>query len=161
MQEPIKVKIEMEDGGVMQAELYPDIAPATVENFLGLVDAGFYNGLTFHRVIARFMIQGGCPRGDGTGGPGHTIVGEFDQNGHPNPLKHKRGVLSMARTSDPNSAGSQFFIMHADSPRLDGAYAAFGKLTDGFDVLDRLALCKTDWRDRPSTPLVIRSITRA
>ena len=161
MSEQVKVKIVMEDGGVMLAELYPDIAPKTVDNFLTLVDEGFYNGLTFHRVIPRFMIQGGCPNGDGTGGPAHTIVGEFDQNGFKNPLKHTRGVLSMARTSDPNSAGSQFFIMHADSPHLDGAYAAFGKVIEGIDVVDRLATVPTDWRDRPKTPLVIKDIVRA
>ena len=160
MSEQLKVKFEMEDGGVMIAELYPDLAPKTVENFLMLVDQGFYNGLTFHRVIPRFMIQGGCPKGDGTGGPAHTIVGEFDQNGHKNPLKHDRGVLSMARPSDPTAAGSQFFIMHANSPHLDGAYAAFGKVVEGLDVVDRIATSETDWRDCPKTPIVMKQVTR-
>ena len=149
MSEQVKVKIVMEDGGVMLAELYPDIAPKTVENFLTLVDEGFYNGLTFHRVIPRFMIQGGCPNGDGTGGPAHTIVGEFDQNGFKNPLKHTRGVLSMARSMMPNSAGSQFFIMHADAPHLDGQYAAFGKVIEGLDAVDTIASTQTGRADRP------------
>ena len=125
-----QIDVEMEDGSHMRAELYPEIAPKTVENFLKLVDDHFYDGLTFHRVIEGFMIQGGCPDGTGTGGPGWQIPGEFAQNGHPNPLAHTKGVLSMARAMDPNSAGSQFFVMTSDSPHLDGAYAAFGKLMD-------------------------------
>jgi len=124
---------------VMNAELYPEIAPLTVANFVKLIEEGFYNGLTFHRIISGFMIQGGCPDGTGTGGPGHTIKGEFSSNGIENNLKHSRGVLSMARSQNPNSAGSQFFIMHADSPHLDGQYAAFGKLIDGLDILDKIA----------------------
>ena len=134
----MKIKIETEFGD-MVAELYPEIAPLTVANFVKLAKEGFYNGLTFHRIISGFMIQGGCPEGTGTGGPGHSIKGEFSANGIENNLKHSRGVLSMARSQSPNSAGSQFFIMHADSPHLDGQYAAFGKLTDGFDVLDKIA----------------------
>ena len=129
MEHPI-VTIEMENGGVIRAELYPEIAPKSAANFIDLVKKGFYDGLTFHRVIKGFMIQGGCPKGDGTGGPGYTIFGEFKQNGFENPLKHTRGVLSMARAGDPNSAGSQFFIMTDDAPHLDGAYAAFGKVVD-------------------------------
>ena len=138
-----KVTIEMVDGGVMTGELYEDIAPKTVENFIKLVEDGFYDGLIFHRVIPGFMIQGGCPKGDGTGGPGWTIEGEFTLNGFQNDLKHERGVLSMARTMDPNSASSQFFVMHRDAPHLDGQYAGFGKLTDGFDVLDKIAQTRT------------------
>ena len=134
----MKIKLETEFG-VMNAELYPEIAPLTVANFVKLIEEGFYNGLTFHRIISGFMIQGGCPDGTGTGGPGHTIKGEFSSNGIENNLKHSRGVLSMARSQNPNSAGSQFFIMHADSPHLDGQYAAFGKLIDGLDILDKIA----------------------
>ena len=153
----------MEDGGVMKAELYPEIAPASVKNFVDLASKGFYNGLIFHRVIPGFMIQGGCPNGNGMGGPGYTIKGEFSANGFKNDLKHTRGVLSMARTSDPNSASSQFFVMHADAPHLDAQYAGFGKLTDGFDVLDAIASVKTGnygWymADVPKTPVVIEKI---
>ena len=135
----IKVIIEMENGDVMRGELYPEVAPKTVENFVKLANDGFYNGLTFHRVIPGFMIQGGCPKGNGTGGPGWTIEGEFTKNGFENNLKHERGVLSMARAMSPNSAGSQFFIMHADYPYLDGDYAAFGRITEGLDAVDRIA----------------------
>ena len=133
------IKIEMQDGAIMKAELYPDIAPITVENFVNLINEGFYNGLTFHRVIDGFMIQGGCPNGTGMGGSGKNIKGEFSGNGVPNDLVHSRGVLSMARSSNPNSASSQFFIMHLNSPHLDGQYAAFGKITDGIDVVDYIA----------------------
>ncbi len=152
------VTITMEDGGVMKGELYPDIAPITVENFKKLADEKFYDGLIFHRVIKGFMIQGGDPLGTGTGGPGYSIKGEFAQNGVKNDLKHTRGVLSMARAMDPDSAGSQFFIMHKDAPHLDGAYAAFGKITEGLDVLDRIAGVRTDWSDRPLEEQQISSI---
>ncbi|MCL2774004.1 MAG: peptidylprolyl isomerase [Oscillospiraceae bacterium] len=148
----------MEDGGVITAELYPDIAPVTVENFINLVNKGFYNGLIFHRVIPNFMIQGGDPNGTGTGGPGHTIKGEFKSNGFENNLKHERGVLSMARTSDPDSAGSQFFIMVKDSPHLDGQYASFGKVTGGIDVVDRIVSVKRDYNDMPATDQKMKSI---
>lgn len=148
----------MADGGVIKLELYPDIAPITVENFVSLVEEGFYDGLIFHRVIAGFMIQGGCPHGTGMGGPGHQITGEFAANGIPNPLKHERGVISMARAMDPNSAGSQFFIMHEDAPHLDGQYAAFGKMTDGFETLDEIATTKTSFGDRPMFDMVIKSV---
>ncbi|MBO4217289.1 MAG: peptidylprolyl isomerase [Clostridia bacterium] len=154
-----KIRIEMEDGGVMTAELYPEYAPITVGNFKKLAEKGFYDGLIFHRVIAGFMIQGGDPTGTGRGGPGHTIKGEFSSNGVKNPLKHTRGVLSMARSMMPDSAGSQFFIMHKDAPHLDGQYAAFGKLTDGFDVLDRIAGTATDYSDRPLKDQRIKSMT--
>lgn len=153
-----KIVITMENGGVMEAELYPEIAPITVENFEKLVEQGFYDGLIFHRVIPGFMIQGGCPEGNGTGGPGHTIKGEFNANGVKNDLKHSRGVLSMARTMDPDSAGSQFFIMHADAPHLDGQYAAFGKLTGGLEVVDQIAAAPTDFRDKPKQEQKIASI---
>ena len=153
------VTIEMESGGKMTAELYPEYAPKTVENFLSLVKKGFYDGLTFHRVIEGFMIQGGCPKGNGTGGPGYCIKGEFASNGVENPLKHTRGVLSMARTADPDSAGSQFFVMHSDAPHLDGQYAAFGKLISGFETLDAVAETDTDWRDAPLTPQRIKKVT--
>ena len=133
------VTIEMESGGVIKAELYPDVAPITVENFVSLIEKGFYNGLTFHRNIPGFVIQGGCPEGTGMGGPGYSIKGEFASNGVENNLKHTRGVLSMARAMDPNSAGSQFFIMHADAPHLDGDYAAFGMVIEGMDVVDQIA----------------------
>lgn len=149
----------MENGDVMKAELYPEIAPNTVCNFISLIRKGFYNGLTFHRVIQGFMIQGGCPEGTGTGGPGYSIRGEFAQNGVENPLKHTAGVLSMARAMHPDSAGSQFFIMHKDAPHLDGAYAAFGKIIQGMDVVDKIAGVPTDFRDRPKTPQVIQSMT--
>ena len=150
--------ITMKDGGVMSGELYPDIAPITVENFKKLADEKFYDGLTFHRIIKGFMIQGGDPEGTGMGGPGYTIKGEFASNGVQNDLKHTRGVLSMARTMDPDSAGSQFFIMHQDAPHLDGEYAAFGKITEGLDVLDRIASVKTNWSDQPWEEQVIASI---
>ena len=149
MANPI-VKIEMENGGVITAELYPEIAPNTVANFVNLVEKGFYDGLIFHRVIPGFMIQGGDPQGTGMGGPGYSIKGEFARNGfRQNNLRHKRGVLSMARSMMPNSAGSQFFIMHADAPHLDGDYAAFGMVTDGLDVVDRIAAARTGMQDRP------------
>lgn len=153
-----KAKIEMENGGVMVVELYEDIAPITCENFINLVKEGFYNGLIFHRVIEGFMIQGGCPKGNGTGGPGHTIKGEFASNGVENNLKHERGVISMARTMDKNSAGSQFFIMHQDAPHLDGEYAAFGKLIEGYDVLDEIAKTPTDYMDKPLEERKIKKI---
>ena len=149
------VKIRMADGGVIKAELYPEIAPISVENFIKLAGNGFYNGLTFHRVIPGFMIQGGCPEGTGTGGPGYTIKGEFASNGIRNDLKHTRGVLSMARAMAPDSAGSQFFIMHEDAPHLDGQYAAFGKVIEGMDVVDRIASVRTDYADKPLEPVVI------
>ena len=145
--------------GKITAELYPDIAPNTVNNFISLVKKGFYDGLIFHRVIRGFMIQGGCPEKTGMGGPGYSIKGEFSQNGFNNELKHTPGVLSMARTMDPDSAGSQFFIMHAAAPHLDGAYAAFGKVTDGLDVVNAIAETPTDWSDRPMEDQVIESVT--
>ena len=148
MANPI-VTIQMKDGGVMKAELFPDIAPITVKNFVDLAAKGFYNGLIFHRVIPDFMIQGGDPEGTGMGGPGYCIKGEFSANGVRNDLKHTRGVLSMARANDPDSAGSQFFIMHADYPYLDGQYAAFGKLIEGIEVVDKIASVRTDYNDRP------------
>lgn len=144
--------------GDIKAELYPDVAPVTVKNFVDLIKKGFYNGLTFHRVIDGFMIQGGCPKGNGTGGPGYCIKGEFRANGVKNDLKHERGVLSMARAMDPDSAGSQFFIMHETSPHLDGQYAAFGKVTDGMDVVDRIASVRTDFNDRPLEKVVINEM---
>ena len=157
-QNPI-VTFTMENGDVMKAELYPDVAPNTVNNFISLVKKGFYDGLIFHRVIAGFMIQGGDPEGSGIGGPGYSIKGEFTYNGVENNLKHSRGVLSMARAQHPDSAGSQFFIMHADAPHLDGQYAAFGKLVEGEDVLDSIASIDTDWSDRPRTPQVMKTVT--
>ena len=157
-QNPI-VTFTMENGDVMKAELYPDVAPNTVNNFISLVKKGFYDGLIFHRVIAGFMIQGGDPEGSGIGGPGYSIKGEFNYNGVENNLKHSRGVLSMARAQHPDSAGSQFFIMHADAPHLDGQYAAFGKLVEGEDVLDSSASIDTDWSDRPRTPQVMKTVT--
>ena len=153
------VTFTMENGDVMKAELYPDVAPNTVNNFISLVKKGFYDGLIFHRVIAGFMIQGGDPEGSGIGGPGYSIKGEFNYNGVENNLKHSRGVLSMARAQHPDSAGSQFFIMHADAPHLDGQYAAFGKLVEGEDVLDSIASIDTDWSDRPRTPQVMKTVT--
>ena len=153
------ITITMENGDVMKGELYPEIAPNTVNNFISLVNKGFYNGLIFHRVINGFMIQGGCPVGTGMGGPGYSIKGEFAQNGFPNDLKHTPGVLSMARAMHPDSAGSQFFIMHQTSPHLDGAYAAFGKITEGLEIVNKIAETDTDYSDRPLTPQVIRSIT--
>ena len=153
------VTITMKDGGVIKAELYPDIAPNTVNNFISLIQKGYYNGLGFHRVISGFMIQGGCPDGTGAGGPGYSIRGEFKQNGFDNDLKHEPGVLSMARTMAPDSAGSQFFIMHKASPHLDGQYAAFGKVTEGMDVVDRIARTRKDFRDKPVEPQVMESVT--
>ena len=143
------VTITMENGDVMKAELYPEIAPNTVNNFIGLINSGYYNGLIFHRVIKGFMLQGGCPEGTGMGGPGYCIKGEFSNNGFENNLKHTEGVLSMARTMIPDTAGSQFFIMHKTSPHLDGEYAAFGKIIEGMDVVNRIAEEPTDYSDRP------------
>lgn len=153
------VTITMENGDVMKAELYPEIAPNTVNNFISLVKKGYYNGLIFHRVINGFMIQGGCPDGDGTGGPGYTIKGEFSQNGVPNDLAHTEGVLSMARAMHPDSAGSQFFIMHKNAPHLDGAYAAFGKVTEGMDIVNKIAEVQTDYSDRPLREQKIKTMT--
>ena len=147
-QNPI-VTIEMENGDIMKAELYPEIAPNTVNNFISLINKGFYDGVIFHRVIKGFMLQGGDPDGNGTGGPGYSIKGEFSQNGFKNDLKHTEGVLSMARTMIPDSAGSQFFIMHKNAPHLDGAYAAFGKIIEGMDVVNKIAEVHTDYSDRP------------
>ncbi len=152
------VIIEMENGKKMKVELYPDIAPKTCENFEKLVKQGFYDGLTFHRVIPGFMIQGGCPDGTGMGGPGWSIDGEFTSNGFKNDLKHTRGVISMARSMMPNSAGSQFFIMHADSPHLDGDYAAFGKVIEGIEAVDEIAETETDRNDKPKTPQIIKKM---
>lgn len=153
------VVIEMENGKKIKIELYPDIAPISCENFEKLVKSGFYDGLTFHRVIPGFMIQGGCPKGNGTGGPGWTIKGEFSGNGVKNDLKHTRGVLSMARSMMPDSAGSQFFIMHEDAPHLDGQYAAFGKVIEGMEVVDEIAEAATDYNDKPTTPQVMKKVT--
>ena len=150
--------IEMENGGIMEGELYEDIAPKTVENFVSLIEKGFYDGLIFHRVIPGFMIQGGCPNGTGTGGPGYTIKGEFSANGFRNDLKHKRGVLSMARAMHPDSGGSQFFIMVADAPHLDGQYASFGKITSGMDVADAIVSSRRDWSDQPLEDQRIKTI---
>lgn len=157
-QNPV-VTITMENGDVMKAELYPDIAPNSVNNFISLVKKGFYDGLIFHRVISGFMIQGGCPDGTGMGGPGYSIPGEFSQNGFKNDLKHEPGVLSMARAMHPDSAGSQFFLMHKAAPHLDGAYAAFGKVTEGMDVVNKIAETPTDFRDRPLEPQKIATMT--
>lgn len=153
------VTIKMKDGSVMKAELYPEVAPNTVKNFVSLVKKGFYNGLTFHRVIPGFMIQGGCPDGTGMGGPGYSIKGEFTRNGFNNDLKHTTGVLSMARSMSPNSAGSQFFIMVANAPHLDGQYASFGKITEGMDVAQKIVGVQTDYNDKPMTPQVMESVT--
>ena len=153
------ITITMADGGVIKAELYPTVAPNTVNNFISLAKKGYYDGLIFHRVIEGFMFQGGCPQGRGTGGPGYSIKGEFDQNGFKNELKHTAGVLSMARSMMPNSAGSQFFIMHKDAPHLDGAYAAFGMVTEGMDVVNKIAETRTDWSDRPLKEQKIASMT--
>ena len=153
------VTFTMENGDVMKAELYPEVAPNTVNNFVSLVKKGFYDGLIFHRVIRGFMIQGGCPDGNGTGGPGYGINGEFSQNGFKNDLKHTEGVLSMARAMHPDSAGSQFFIMHQTSPHLDGAYAAFGKIIEGMDVVNKIAETPTDYMDRPLADQVMKSVT--
>ena len=158
MSNPI-VTIEMENGDVMKAELYPEIAPNTVNNFVSLCNKGFYDGVIFHRVISGFMIQGGDPQGKGVGGPGYSIRGEFTANGFKNDLKHSRGVLSMARTMAPNSAGSQFFIMHEDSPHLDGQYAAFGKIIEGLDIVDKIANTRVDYNDRPRVPQVMKKVT--
>ena len=158
MANPI-VTITMENGDVMKAELYPEVAPISVNNFISLVKKGFYDGLIFHRVIKGFMIQGGCPDGIGTGGPGYSIKGEFAMNGVKNDLKHTEGVLSMARAMHPDSAGSQFFIMHKAAPQLDGSYAAFGKITEGMDVVNKIAETKTDYSDRPVEEQKIKSIT--
>lgn len=157
-QNPI-VTFEMEDGGVMKAELFPEIAPNTVHNFISLAQSGFYNGLIFHRVIRGFMIQGGDPEGTGMGSPNYSIKGEFSQNGFQNPLKHSAGMLSMARSMMPDSAGSQFFIMHKDSPHLDGAYAAFGKITEGMEVVNRIAETATDENDRPFDDQKLKCVT--
>ena len=153
------VIIEMENGDVMKGELYPETAPKTVENFVKLVNEGFYDGLIFHRVIPGFMIQGGCPDGTGMGGPGYSIEGEFAMNGFNNELKHERGVLSMARSMNPNSAGSQFFIMVDDAPHLDGQYAAFGKIIEGMDIVDKIATVQTDFRDRPLQEQKMKKVT--
>ena len=158
MANPI-VTFEMENGDIMKAELYPEIAPNTVNNFISLVQNGFYDGLIFHRVIRGFMIQGGCPDGTGMGGPGYTIKGEFSQNGFANDLRHTEGVLSMARAMHPDSAGSQFFIMHKDSPHLDGAYAAFGKITEGMDIVNKIAETATDYSDRPLEEQKMKKVT--
>ena len=157
-QNPI-VTITMENGDVMKAELYPEIAPTSVNNFISLINKNFYDGLIFHRVIRGFMIQGGCPNGIGTGGPGYSIKGEFAYNGFANDLKHTKGVLSMARAMHPDSAGSQFFIMHETSPHLDGQYAAFGKVIEGLDIVDKIASEPTDYRDRPLGDQKIASMT--
>lgn len=154
-----KITITMKNGGSIQVELYPEIAPNTVMNFMSLAQKGFYNGLIFHRVIKGFMIQGGCPNGTGMGNPGYSIKGEFRGNGVDNPLKHERGVISMARSMMPNSAGSQFFIMHKDAPHLDGQYAAFGRVIDGMDVVDDIANQWTDAMDKPVEPQVMESVT--
>ena len=153
------VTITMTNGDVMKAELYPEIAPNTVNNFISLVQKGFYDGLIFHRVISGFMIQGGDPQGTGMGGPGYSIKGEFAMNGVRNDLKHTRGVLSMARSMMPNSAGSQFFIMHANAPHLDGQYAAFGKVVEGLDVVDKIASVRTGWQDKPVEEQKIQPMT--
>jgi peptidyl-prolyl cis-trans isomerase B (cyclophilin B) len=157
-QNPI-VTITMESGDVIKAELYPEIAPNTVNNFISLINKGFYNGVIYHRVIKGFMLQGGDPEGTGMGGPGYSIKGEFSHNGFKNDLKHTPGVLSMARTMIPDSAGSQFFIMHKDAPHLDGEYAAFGKVTEGMDVVNTIAETQTDWNDRPVSEQKMKSVT--
>ncbi|MFI3173074.1 MAG: peptidylprolyl isomerase [Eubacteriales bacterium] len=158
MANPI-VTFELANGDIMKAELYPEIAPSSVNNFISLINKGFYNGLIFHRVIRGFMIQGGCPNGNGMGGPGYSIEGEFAQNGFKNDLKHEPGVLSMARSMSPNSAGSQFFLMHQTSPHLDGAYAAFGKVIEGLEVVNKIAEVATDYSDRPLEDQVMKSVT--
>lgn len=157
-QNPV-VTIEMNDGSIIKAELYPEIAPNTVNNFISLINKGYYDGLIFHRCIEGFMIQGGCPDGTGMGGPGYSIKGEFNQNGFENNLAHEVGVLSMARAMHPDSAGSQFFIMHKTSPHLDGSYAAFGKVIEGQDVVDTIATTQTDYSDRPIVPQQIKTVT--
>lgn len=153
------IRIEMENGKTIDVELLPENAPLTAANFEKLVKEGFYDGLGFHRVINGFMIQGGCPRGDGTGGADETIKGEFAANGVDNKLKHERGVVSMARSMNPDSASSQFFIMHADAPHLDGSYAAFGRVVDGMDVVDEIAACATDAADRPAQPQIMKKVS--
>lgn len=158
MKNPI-VTLTMTDGSVIKIELYPEVAPNTVRNFISLINEKFYDGLTFHRVISGFMIQGGCPQGNGMGGPDYQIKGEFNQNGFQNDLAHSRGVISMARAMSPNSAGSQFFIMHQDAPHLDGAYAAFGMVIEGMDVVDKIAAVDTDYNDRPNTEQKIATMT--
>ena len=158
MSNPI-VTIEMENGGVIKAELYPEVAPNTVNNFVSLVKQGFYDGIIFHRVIPGFMIQGGDPKGVGSGGPGYSIKGEFNSNGFKNDLLHTRGVLSMARTMAPNSAGSQLFIMHEDAPHLDGQYAAFGKVIEGIEVVDEICKVRTDYNDRPRINQTMKKVT--
>lgn len=157
-QNPI-VTFDLGEDGIIKAELYPEIAPISVNNFISLIKKGFYDGLIFHRVINGFMIQGGCPEGSGMGGPGYSIKGEFTMNGFENNLKHTEGVLSMARAMDPNSAGSQFFIMHKDSPHLDGQYAAFGKVIEGMNVVNKVAETKTDFSDRPLVDIVMSKVT--
>ncbi len=157
-QNPI-VTIEMENGDIMKAELYPEIAPNTVNNFISLINKGYYDGIIFHRVIKQFMIQGGDPEGTGVGGPGYSIKGEFSQNGFENNLKHTKGVLSMARTMMPDSAGSQFFIMHETSPHLDGQYAAFGKVIEGVDIIDKIASVATDYMDKPLETQMMKKVT--
>ena len=157
-QDPI-VTFELENGQTMKAQLYPQVAPNTVNNFISLVKKGFYDGLIFHRCIPGFMIQGGDPKGTGVGGPGYEIAGEFTANGFQNDLKHSRGVLSMARTMDPNSAGSQFFVMVADAPHLDGQYAAFGKIIEGMEAADAIVSAPTDWNDKPKTPQRMKTVT--
>ena len=158
MANPI-VTFEMENGDIMKAELYPEIAPVSVNNFISLIQKNYYDGLIFHRVIRGFMIQGGCPDGTGMGGPGYSIPGEFNQNGFKNDLKHTEGVLSMARAMHPDSAGSQFFIMHKTSPHLDGAYAAFGKVIEGMDIVNKIAGTRTDFRDRPMEKQMMKKVT--
>jgi peptidyl-prolyl cis-trans isomerase B (cyclophilin B) len=157
-QNPV-VTIEMENGGIMKAELYPEIAPNTVNNFISLIQKGFYDGVIFHRVIPGFMIQGGDPQGTGIGGPGYEIKGEFNSNGFQNNLKHSRGVLSMARTMVPDSAGSQFFVMVADAPHLDGEYAAFGKVIEGIEVADEIVSVRRDWNDKPRQKQMMKKVT--
>lgn len=153
------VTFELENGDIIKAELYPEIANNTVKNFISLINKGFYDGKIFHRVIENFMIQGGCPNGTGMGGPGYSIKGEFNDNGFKNDLKHTEGVLSMARAMDPNSAGSQFFIMHKAAPHLDGQYAAFGKVIEGMDVVNKIATCKTDRSDRPKQEIKLKKVS--
>lgn len=158
MQNPV-VTIEMENGDIMKAELYPEIAPNTVNNFISLIKKGFYDGLIFHRVIKGFMLQGGCPDGNGMGGPGYSVKGEFSQNGFANPLQHEEGVLSMARAMAPNSAGSQFFIMHKNSPHLDGSYAAFGKIIEGMDIVNKIAEVRVNRGDKPMKEQKMKKVT--
>ncbi|MFZ7132204.1 MAG: peptidylprolyl isomerase [Eubacteriales bacterium] len=153
------ITIMLDDGAMIKIELYPEMAPNTVHNFIHLIQSKFYDGIGFHRIIKNFMIQGGCPLGNGTGGPGYTIKGEFDDNGLHNPLKHDRGVISMARTMDPDSAGSQFFIMHKDAPHLDGQYASFGMVIEGIEVLDNIAVTKTNFNDKPLTDIIMQEVT--